>query len=305
MAFKLRSQRRSKLDKARYGSWVAWTFILPPFGYMILCVIWPAIYLGYLSLSKWDGLGDLQFIGLKNFERILTDDRFWLAIKHNLTWSVGALTVPPILGLALAVLLTRKGVIGQRFFQVIFFLPQTISSVIMAVIWRWIYYPRGGPANSILAALGFENLQPQWLADSNLAMLALFIAYCWVANGFSMLIFQAAIQSIDISLFEAARIDGASWWAEVRHILLPGIRQALVTVLIVTAIWSFQIFDLVYLTTRGGPGDATYVLAIAIYTNTWVSARVGMGAAIAMILLVIVIGLSTILISRQKSEEAW
>src|SRR5690606_36963510 len=109
-----------------------------------------------------------------------------------------------------------------------------------------------------------------------------------VSNGFSMLIFQAAISSIDESLFEAAQIDGAGWWDETRYILMPSIRQALTTVLIVTAVWSFQIFDLIYLTTKGGPGDATYVLSIGIYHNTFTARRVGVGAAWAMVLMTII-----------------
>jgi len=151
--------------------------------------------------------------------------------------------------------------------------------------------------------MGLGSIQPQWLADSNLALPALFIAHVWVACGFSMLIFQAAIRSIDESLFEAARIDGAHWLDEVRYILVPGIRQALITVLVVTAIWSFQIFDLIYLTTNGGPGDATYVLAIDIYSNTFAYRRVGIGAALSMVLLVIVLLLATIFVLRSRREN--
>jgi ABC-type sugar transport system permease subunit len=209
-----------------------------------------------------------------------------------------------MLGLFLAVLLTRTRAPGRFAFQIIYFMPQMVSSAIIAVIWRWIYYPRNGPANAILRAVGLDAWQPQWLADSTFALPALFIAYTWVANGFSMLIFQAAIQGIEESLFEAAKIDGANWWDEVRHILVPGIRQALITVVIVTAIWSFQIFDLIYLTTKGGPGDATYVLAIGIYTHTFVYRRVGTGAALAMILFVIVMFLSIAIVLRQREEAS-
>ncbi len=301
-----RHTRISSLRKARYGSWMVWTFAVPPFGFLLLFVLWPTLYLAYLSLFKWDGLGAMQFIGLANYLRILNDDRFLLSLQHNAVWSIGALTIPPLLGLALAILLTRTRAPGRGIFQVIYFLPQMISSAIVAVIWRWIYYPNGGTANAILQAIGLGQSQPQWLADTNLALPAVFIAYCWVANGFSMLIFQAAIHSIDESLFEAARIDGANFWDELRFILLPSIRQALVTVLIVTAIWSFQIFDLIYLTTHGGPGDATYVLSIGIYDNMFASRRVGVGAAVAMVLLLIVMMLASIMVmrtNRGKSHE--
>jgi raffinose/stachyose/melibiose transport system permease protein len=294
----------SALRRARYGNWAVWTFVIPPFGLLLLFVIWPALYVAYLSLLKWDGLGASQFVGLTNYVRILADERFGLALRHNAIWSLGALLFPTLIGLALAILLTRTRALGRGLFQVTYFLPQMISSAIVAVIWRWIYYPNGGTANAVLRFLGLGAWQPQWLADSKLALLAVFIAYCWVANGFSMLIFQAAISSIDESLFEAAQIDGANWWHETRYILLPGIRQALATVLVVTAIWSFQIFDLIYLTTKGGPGDATYVLSIGIYNNTFTYRRVGVGAAWSMVLLVIIMTLGSFMLLRKRNEPA-
>ncbi len=273
--------------------------MVPPFGLLLLFVLWPSLYGAYLSLLKWDGLGPSQFVGLANYARILKDDRFVLALTHNGIWSLGALVFPTLIGLGLAILLARTRVPGRGLFQVVYFLPQMVSSAIVAVIWRWIYYPNGGTANTILRFLGLGAWQPQWLADSSTALLAVFIAYCWVANGFSMLIFYAAIRSIDESLFEAAQIDGANWWHETRYVLLPGIRQALGTVLVVTAIWSFQIFDLIYLTTKGGPGDATYVLSIGIYNNTFSYRRVGIGAAWSMVLLFIVVALGAGLLVRR------
>jgi ABC-type sugar transport system permease subunit len=293
----------SKLHRARYGNWSVWAFVIPPFGLLILFMLWPAIYLAGLSTFKWDGLGPIKFVGLDNYAYVFGDDRFWLSLQHNVVWSVAALIFTPIVGLALAVLLTRGRPVGQSVFQVVYFLPQMVSSAIIAVIWRWIYYPNHGPANTLLASIGLGSFQPQWLADSNLALPALFVAHVWVACGFSMLIFQAAIRSIDESLFEAARMDGANWYDEIQYILVPGIRQALVTVLIVTAIWSFQIFDLIYLTTNGGPGDATYVLAIDIYSNTFAYRRVGIGAALSMILLLIVMFLATIFVIRRRPDQ--
>jgi ABC-type sugar transport system permease subunit len=291
----------SALRRARYGNWAVWTFVVPPFGLLAFFVLWPALYLAYLSLFKWDGLGTMQFIGLGNYVRIFADDRFFLALRHNAIWSLAALIFPPAIGLSLAILLTRTRVPGRGLFAVIYFLPQMISSAVTAVIWRWIYWPQGGTANAILHFLGYQG-SPEWFADRNLALMAIFIASCWVSCGFSMLIFQAAINSIDEALFEAAKIDGANWWHELRYILLPGIRQALTTVLIVTAIWSFQIFDLIYLTTKGGPGDATYVLSIGIYNNTFTARRVGVGAAWAMVLMIVIMSLAALMMRRRGEE---
>ncbi len=293
--------RRSSLSRARYGTWRAWLFLAPPFALMAAVVLWPVGYLAYLSLLRWDGLGPSKFVGLANYERALADDRFWTSIGNNLTWSLAALIIPPVIGLTLAILLSRTRVRGRTAFRVAFFVPQMVASTVVAVIWRWIYAPEG-PANAVVGVLGIDH-PPMWLADADLALAAIFVAYAWVTYGFSMLIFETSIRAIDESLFDAAKIDGANFWQETRHILLPGIRTAIVTVLIVTAIWSFQIFDLIYLTTRGGPGDATQVLAISIYGSTFASRDVGLGAAMAMLLLGVIVSLASIIAIRRAMRE--
>jgi raffinose/stachyose/melibiose transport system permease protein len=293
--------RRSSLNRARYGTWRAWLFLGPPLGLMAALVLWPVVYLAYLSLQRWDGLGPSRFVGLANYARALADDRFWASIGNNLTWSMAALIFPPLIGLVLAILLSRTRIRGRAAFRVAFFVPQMVASTVVAVIWRWIYAPEG-PANALVAALGVHD-RPMWLADADLALGAIFVAYAWVTYGFSMLIFETSIRAIDESLFDAAKIDGASFWQETWHVLLPGIRTAIVTVLIVTAIWSFQIFDLIYLTTRGGPGDATQVLSISIYGATFATRDVGMGAAMAMLLLGAIVSLASIIAIRRAMRD--
>jgi raffinose/stachyose/melibiose transport system permease protein len=289
------------LSRARYGTWRAWLFLGPPLALLALFVLWPVVFLAYLSLERWDGLGPSSFVGLANYARALGDDRFWTSIGNNLKWSVGALVIPPLIGLGLAILLARSRARGKAFFRVVFFLPQMVASTVVAIIWRWIYAP-DGPANAALGLVGLDQ-RPMWLADADLALAAVFVAYAWVTYGFSMLIFETSIRAIDESLFDAAKIDGATFRQEVRHILLPGVRTAIVTVLIVTAIWSFQIFDLIYLTTKGGPGDATQVLSIGIYTSTFAARDVGLGAAMAMLLLAAIVSLASIIAIRRAIRD--
>jgi ABC-type sugar transport system permease subunit len=258
---------------------------------MVFCVAWPTAFLVWLSLQRWDGLGEVTFVGLNNFARVFADDRFWIAIGNNLKWSVASAIVPPALGLTLAILLSRTRVRGRTVFRIIYFTPQIVASTIVAIIWRWIYAPRG-PVNAVLGGFGVED-PPLWLADADVALIAVFIAYAWVTFGFSMLIFETAIRSIDEELFDAAKVDGASFANEIRHVLLPGIRPAVATVVVVSTIWSFQIFDLIYLTTGGGPGDATMVLSIGIYSSMFAARDVGRGAAMALILLTVIVFLAT------------
>ncbi len=292
----------SRLWRSRYGTRRAWLFLLPPLVLMIACVAWPTVFLVWLSTQKWDGLGSATFVGLNNFAKVFADDRFWIAIQNNLKWSVASAIIPPLIGLALAILLSRTRIRGRGAFRIVYFVPQIVASAIVAVIWRWIYAP-DGPVNAVLGALGVED-PPLWLADADVALMAVFIAYAWVTFGFSMLIFETAIRSIDEELFDAARVDGATFLGEVRHILLPGIRPAIATVLIVSTIWSFQIFDLIYLTTAGGPGDATQVLSIGIYSSMFSARDVGRGAAMALILLAVIVTLASLVAAGRARREA-
>jgi raffinose/stachyose/melibiose transport system permease protein len=291
----------SRLWRSRYGTRRAWLFLLPPLVLMIACVAWPTVFLVWLSTQKWDGLGSMTFVGLNNFARVFADDRFWIAIQNNIKWSVASAIIPPLIGLALAILLSRTRIRGRGAFRIVYFVPQIVASAIVAVIWRWIYAPEG-PVNAVLGALGVKS-PPLWLADADVALMAVFIAYAWVTFGFSMLIFETAIRSIDEELFDAARVDGATFLGEVRHILLPGIRPAIATVLIVSTIWSFQIFDLIYLTTAGGPGDATQVLSIGIYSSMFSARDVGRGAAMALILLAVIVTLASLVAFGRSRRE--
>jgi raffinose/stachyose/melibiose transport system permease protein len=302
-ALKRGQQGTAHLSQARQEKWAVWVFIYPPLAVYLAMVIWPMLFLFYLSLNKWTGFGPKTFVGFSNYIQVLSDDKFWLAAQHNGLWAIATLIGTTTTGLVLAVLLARTRVWASGFFQVVYFLPQMISSVVVAVIWRWIYYPSIGPLNVALETVGLGALQRPWLGEANLVLPALFVAYSWVAYGFAMLIFLAAIDSVEVTLFEAARIDGANWFQEIWYILLPAIRPALRTVFIIMGIWSFQIFDLVWLTTRGGPGFASTVLALLVYRNTFVESKVGIGSAMAFILSTFILVLALFALRRGEQEN--
>jgi ABC-type sugar transport system permease subunit len=296
-------KKRSRKKSSDLRNWQTWLFVIPPFGFMLFSLFWPVMYMLFLSLTKWDGIGTIEFIAFNNYVRILNDNRVWLALSNNIRWSIGALTIPPALGLFLAILLTQtKSFIARNVLRVIYFLPQIIAVAITAIIWRWIYAP-SGPINTIFGAIGLPS-NIQWLANSNFALSAVFVAYVWAATGFSMLIFEAAIVCIDPSMLECARIDGANWIQEIFYILIPMLKQAIITVITVTAIWSFQIFDLIYLTTSGGPGDSTMVLSLLIYNSTFRSRDVGRSSAMSVLLLIVVLVLASILFRFNKKTES-
>lgn len=265
----------------------------------------PALKLAEMSLYRWDGIRPRRFAGLGNYEKLLDDEQFWNALNHNFMWMIAAIIVPIIVGLMLAVLLSRSPMYGRVFFRTIFFMPQVFSSITVAIIWGWIYNPTFGALNTFLGGIGLEHLQRGWLGDKDLVLPALFMGWSWVQYGFTMVIFIAAIDNIDETFFEAARVDGANWWHQFRYILLPFIRGALTTVILVTAISSFQVFDMVYVLTHGGPGEASMLVPIYMLDNAFTFRKVGYGAAVAIALGIVILVLSVVfLILRGVTREA-
>jgi len=275
----------SKSEKKKAEKYLAPAlYIGPAFLLYTVFFIWPAVQLIQLSLLEWDGLSPKVFIGLGNYQKLLYDQYFWLSLRHNLSWMLGAIIVPVFFGLFLAILLSRSAMFGRVFFRTIFFLPQVLSSVTVSIIWGWIYNPSYGALNSLLTSFGLESLRQGWLANKIFALPALFLAWSWVHYGFCMVIFLAALDGIDEVYFDAAKVDGANRWQQFVHILLPFIRGPLSTVILVTAISAFQVFDLVFVLTKGGPAYTTLVVPMYMILNAFNFNNVGYGATIAITL---------------------
>jgi raffinose/stachyose/melibiose transport system permease protein len=278
-------------------------FIAPALFFYLSFFIWPYLQLIWLSLHEWNGFGDQIFVGIKNYADLLNDNQFKLAFRHNVTWSMAAIFIPVSLGLFLALLLSRTSMHGKVFFRAVYFMPQVISSISVAVVWGWVYHPTFGLLNQALEFVGLGALARGWLGDGNFALPALFFAWSWIHYGFTMVIFIAALEGIDEVYFEAARIDGAGWWAQLRYVVLPFIARPLTTIILVTAISSFQVFDLVFALTNGGPGRATIVLPLYMLTSAFTFHKIGYGAAIAVVLSLVVLAFSLILLKVRGSMK--
>lgn len=280
-------------------------FIVPALLVYVAFFIFPLVKLIELSLYKWDGILPRKYYGLRHYQRLLVDERFWEALSHNFSWMIAAIIIPVIFGLMLAILLSRSSMYGSILFRTIFFMPQVFSSVTVALIWQWIYNPSYGAINVGLRAIGLDHLAQGWLGDSDLVLPALFIAWSWVHYGFTMIIFIAAIDAVDEALFDAAKVDGANLMGQFRHILLPSIRGALTTIILVTAISSFQVFDMVYVLTRGGPGDASMVVPVYMLESAFTLRKVGYGATVAIAMGVVIVGFSVLfLVLRGVYKDA-
>lgn len=231
----------------------------------------------------------VSFIGFRNYERILTDDDFWIAV-----WNVTRFTlmvIPVQCGLALALaLLLNSALPFRNFFRGVMFLPQITSMVIVCVIWATLYQYPSGPMNQIIGVLSFGLIEPvDWLDDTSTAMPAIVLLSAWQAYGFQMVIYLAGLQSIPQELHEAAEIDGASRWQRFWHVTMPGLRPTHVMVLIVTTIQAFKLYTQIAILTQGGPRDTTNTVVHYIVETGFASQRLGAAAAGSVLLFLMVL----------------
>jgi len=300
--------RAIRQRKAASVGWLdsipGYLFVTPAFLLFAVFFLRPLLQLGHLSMVEWTGLGPKVFVGFENYRELLSDSRFWIAFQHNMAWMVAAIFVPTAIGLFLALLLVRSSIHGRLVFRTIYFLPQVLSSVVVSVIWRWIYNPNYGAINSVLRAMGLDYLARGWLGDKLTALPALFIAWSWIHYGFCMVIFIAALQAIDETYYDAAKVDGANPLQQLWYITMPFIRRPLATVILITIISAFQVFDLVFIITRGGPARVTLVLSVFMYDSAFRYEKVGYGAAVGLTLGLVIFVVSLIYMRLRVRLEA-
>lgn len=248
------------------------------------------------SLMEWDGIGSPKFVGLDNFVGIVRDERLREAFRHALVLIFFYAILPVALGLVLAALLTRSPVRGLGFFRTVIFLPQVIAMVVVAVTWRQIYAPDGA-LNDVLRLVGLDRLTRTWLGDYTLTLPAVGLIGTWVSTGLATVLLMAGMSKVPRDLYEAARLDGAGAVREFFAITLPAVRGETVVALTLTIIAALKTFDLVYVTTSGGPGTSTTVPSYEVYRLAFEVGDIG-GAAAMGIALTIVVFVITALVNR-------
>ncbi len=238
------------------------------------------------------------WIGLKNYTNLLQLPEFWEVLRNTVYYTVGYVPLAVTLPLFMAILVNQK-LKGITFFRTIYFLPVVTSGVAIALVWGWMYNPSFGVINYILEKLfGIEG--PRWLADPQWAMPSLIIIGVWQSIGYNMVIYLAGLQGIPQELYEAARIDGAGWWPQFRHITVPLITPTAFFILVLSIIGSFQVWTITYLLTQGGPAGATLTLSYYIYQQGFEWFHMGFAAALAYVLFGIVFGVTMIQFKLQK-----
>jgi ABC-type sugar transport system permease subunit len=241
----------------------------------------------YLALLKWDGIEQPAFIGLRNFERILSDEVIGLALWHNVLYAVGTVTAKLAISLALALLL-NQALRGRTFYRTTLFLPVIMSFVVVGILWSWLYNTQFGLINSLFNTIGLGFLAHDWLGDTNSALWALMVVDTWKWYGFHMVIFLAGLQTIPTELYEAAHIDGASRWQRFAHITFPLLQPVTLVNFTLALMGAFNVFDIPYIMTEGGPANSTIVMALHIYIRGFKFYQFGYAAALSYVLLLLV-----------------
>jgi raffinose/stachyose/melibiose transport system permease protein len=245
-----------------------------------------AVALG-LSFTAWDGTADPVFNGLDNYVQAFTDANYWTAILHNIQYAVGTVVGKLVLSLGLALAMNQV-LPARAIFRTALFLPVVLSFVVVGLLWSWIFNYDAGLLNGMLGHLGLEGLQRDWLGDPKVALWALIIVDIWKWFGFHMIIFLAGLQSIPTELYEAGRIDGASSWRLLRFITLPLILPISLINLVLATSGAFNVFDVVYVMTEGGPVNATNVAMMEIYKQAFQFYHFGYSSALSVVQLVLV-----------------
>ena len=281
----------------RRGRWFGYIYGGPVIIAFLIFNLYPMVLGLYLSFTKWDILSPPTFIGLGNWADLLKDDLLWRAIAQTLYYAVASVTGATALSIALAVALNQRlKTIG--FYRTFFFLPAVTSLVAIAMVWRWIYNTEFGVLNAFLGSLGINPVN--WLGDPVLAMPAVILMSIWRSAGFNTVLFLAGLQGVPQEYYEAAEIDGASRWDRFRHITLPLISPTTFFVVVNGLIGSWQVFDQVYILTRGGPLLSTVTVVYLIYSNGFEWYKTGYASAMAYGLFLIIIALTAIQFRLQK-----
>lgn len=265
--------------------YVAWLFIAPALIGTFIFIIIPICASFYMSLLDWNLISAPEFVGFQNYIELLNEKAFWDILWNTIVYALITTVFGVIIPLILAVLINEK-IKGANFFKTIYFLPFITPMIVLAVVWSWIFDPNYGVFNFIFQT----NIK--WLYDTKFAMIALIFVSVWKNIGYNMILMLAGLQNIPNEVNEAAKIDGATGISKFLKVTCPLLSPTILFVSLVTTISSFQVFDLIFLMTEGGPEHSTTVLVYWLYKNAFEFFKIGKASAIAYVLFIVVMSLT-------------
>jgi alpha-glucoside transport system permease protein len=305
------SSRGRRLPFYRRENWQALFFIGPAVFVLAWLLFYPLVYTIVLSFANTNGkLQITRWVGFDNYTTLFTQDKDFLnldvfppegALINNLKWVVLYTSISLALGLLIAVLSVR--VFYESYLKAVIFIPMAISATAVAIIWKFVYDPDPniGSLNAILGVFGADPIS--WYGRADVVNYALIFAYVWASTGFAMVVLSAALKGISQEVIEAARTDGASEWDIFRRIQLPLLSLPISVVTVWLLINVIKVFDIIYVMTGGGPGNASEVIAFTMYDETFQNGEGGYGAAVAVVMLLLIVPIMVFNIRRFRSER--
>ena len=276
-----------KTSKREQSFW-AFVFLIVPMLLLSIFIFFPIVFAFIVSFFDWNLLlPDKPFVGLSNYVEVLKDPVFRKAVKNTIVYTIGVVPTQTLLSLFLAFMMNQKFK-GRTFFRVAFYLPAITSSVVTSIIFVWIY-SKPGLLNYLLSRLGVTS-DIDWLTNPHTVLVSIMMLNIWTTSGYFMISFLAGLQSIPVSLYEAAQIDGASTWTQFWKITFPMVRPVTYFVVVMSLIGCFQVFDQVFVMSSGGPDNASTTMSYYAYKNSFKYFRFGFGAASAIVLAIIIFG---------------
>lgn len=268
-------------------------FIIPSIAILLLVVIIPIAMSLYFSFTKYSVLGSPSWVGTDNYVKLWSDDAFLRSLVNTVIYTVIAVPVQTVIALVLADMIAKR--FRNRFGSIVrsaLFIPVMSSMVVVAVVWRTILGTNDGAVNNLLDAFGIDKVN--FLGEPALALLVVALVTVWKNIGYFLVIYYAGIMDVPAELYEASSLDGASRWQQLWHVTIPSLRPITLLVIILGTIWSFQVFDLVYVMTGGGPGGATSTIVMMIFQAGFKNFQMGYASAMAIILFVLILAIAII-----------
>lgn len=279
-----------KADRRRPSTVIAgYLFLAPALIFYAVFELWPIIQTAWYSFYDWNGIDASTFVGIDNYIKVFTDPKLIGSIGHAFFLIIFFSVLPIVLGLITAALIKDiKHKAASTFAQVCLFLPRVIPGAAAGVAWTWMMAD-DGTVNQILRGLGLDGATHTWLGDQATALSSVGIIGFWLQLGFCIVLLLSGIGAIDQSLYEAASLDGAGWWRQLFAITIPGLRGQLSVCLTMTVVAALASFDVVFMSTQGGPGYSTMVPGVQVYQLAFTQSRVGLASALAIVLMVLVL----------------
>ncbi|MFF2445624.1 carbohydrate ABC transporter permease [Neobacillus sp. NPDC058068] len=292
---------KKQLSEQRF----AWLVIAPACVIVFGIVIFPLVTTFIYSLKNMDLTSSQygQWIWLRNYMDLLRDKEFWLTTGRTAYFTGVSLTIELILGIFIALLL-NENIKGKAFLRTIIIIPWAIPTIVNGAMWKWIYHPEYGALNALLTQLGLIDHYQSWLGSPWLAMNMIIIADAWKMTPLVVIFFLASLQLRNLSIYEAARVDGANIFQRFYHLTLPFLKPTILVIIVMRTMEAFKVFDIIYATTRGGPANGTLTLTYDAYLKSFTNLQYSQGATISYLIAFMVLILTLLYVKLLKSEAA-